>query len=235
VHCECSRDVIIIIHYLLNLLCAVAANALRLNLQKLLLMIKLKATIFLCIAVIIFACNNKPATGETAAAKNFTSKNTDSFNTAFDSVLLNYDNLRDAFINWDTSAADKYASILQVSLISVPYTELHDDAVATKANGIAQNAADGLQALIDVDSIKDKRRFFYTVSEGVYHLIKTTGYDKVVIYHKKCPMAFDGDREGWWISQTKTIDNPYFGKFDPKYKSAMLVCGTVEDSINMMQ
>ena len=75
----------------------------------------------------------------------------------------------------------------------------------------------------------------YTVSESIYHLAKTTAYDNAVIYHKKCPMAFNGDREGWWISQTKTIDNPYLGKFHPKYKSAMLECGTVEDSINNRQ
>jgi len=48
-------------------------------------------------------------------------------------------------------------------------------------------------------------------------------------------MAFNGDHEGWWISETKKIDNPYFGRYHPKYKNAMLECGTVEDSINNMQ
>ena len=199
-------------------------------------MIYLKhAVFFVCIAFIISACNNKPAATETATEKKFTSKNTDSFNIAFDSVLMNYDSLRNAFINWDTAAADQYAAILQTALISVPYEQLKEEEAGSKAMTIAQNTADGLQTLISVDSIHNKRRFFYTVSEGMYHLIKATGYDKSVIYHKKCPMAFNGDREGWWISQTKTIDNPYLGKFHPKYKSAMLECGTVEDSINNRQ
>jgi hypothetical protein len=199
-------------------------------------MIKVKATVvFFFASFLIIACKNKPAENSNTTAQTFKSKNSDSFNMAFDSVLLNYDSLRNAFINWDTAAADKYASYLQYALISVPYTELQDEAAATKATSIAQNAADGLQTLIDIDSINNKRRFFYTVSESVYHLIKTTGYDKSVIYHKKCPMAFNGDREGWWLSQTKTIDNPYYGKFHPKYKNAMLECGSVEDSINNMQ
>ncbi|HEX5155263.1 MAG TPA: DUF3347 domain-containing protein [Parafilimonas sp.] len=199
-------------------------------------MINVRSTIaFLCAAFIMGACNNRPSTNESAAPKAFTSKNTDSFNTAFDSVLMNYDSLRTAFINWDTLATDKYAALLQTALISVPYEQLKDEAAATKATSIAQNAADGLQTLINIDSINNKRRFFYTVSESIYHLIKTTAYDKTVIYHKKCPMAFNGDREGWWISQAKKIDNPYFGKFDPKYKNAMLECGSVEDSINNMQ
>jgi hypothetical protein len=191
--------------------------------------------VFLCAAFILWSCNNKPAENKTEVSKTFASKNTDSFNTAFDSVLINYDSLRNAFINWDISATNRYAALLQTALISVPYEQIKDEAAATKANSIAQNAADGLQTLINIDSINNKRRFFYTVSESVYHLIKTTGYDKVVIYHKKCPMAFNGDHEGWWISQTKKIDNPYFGKYHPKYKNAMLECGSVEDSINNMQ
>ena len=191
--------------------------------------------LFLFLIFIIAACNNKPAETVNTQRKTFTSKNTDSFNIAFDSVLNNYDSLRIAFINWDTVAANKYAALLQTSLISVPYIQLKDEDAASKATSIAQNAADGLQALIDIDSINNKRRFFYTVSEGIYHLVKTTGYDEAVIYHKKCPMAFNGEREGWWISKIKTIDNPYMGRFHPKYKNAMLECGSVEDSINNMQ
>jgi hypothetical protein len=199
-------------------------------------MIKVKATVvFFFASFLIIACKNKPAENSNTTVQTFKSKNSDSFNMAFDSVLLNYDSLRNAFINWDTSATNRYAALLQTALISVPYEQIKDEAAATKANSIAQNAADGLQTLINIDSINNKRRFFYTVSESVYHLIKTTGYDKVVIYHKKCPMAFNGDHEGWWISQTKKIDNPYFGKYHPKYKNAMLECGSVEDSINNMQ
>jgi hypothetical protein len=190
---------------------------------------------FLSATFMIVACNSKPTGNELTTAKKFVSKNTDSFNTAFDSVLIHYDSLHSAFVDWDTVDADKYASLLQNALISVPYTELHDEDAAAKATSIAQNAADGLQTLINIDSINDKRRFFYTISESIYHLVKTTGYDKAVIKHKKCPMAFNGDHEGWWISKIQKLDNPYFGKYHPKYKNAMLECGTVEDSINNMQ
>jgi len=199
-------------------------------------MIKVKATVvFFFASFLIIACKNKPAENSNTTVQTFKSKNSDSFNMAFDSVLLNYDSLRNAFINWDTAAADQYATILQTALISVPYEQLKDEQAGSKAMTIAQNTADGLQTLINVDSINNKRRFFYTVSEGMYHLIKATGYDKSVIYHKKCPMAFNGDQAGWWLSPTTTIDNPYFGRYHPKYKNAMLECGSVEDTINNMQ
>lgn len=186
-------------------------------------------------AVLIGACNNSKTENNAATTTIHQSKNSDSFNLAFEKVLTNYDSMRNAFIDWDTVAADKYASILQSALLDVPYEQLKDEAAATNATSITQNASLALEQLIKIDSIQNKRRFFYTFSETLYHLIKTTGYDKAVIYHKKCPMAFNGDKEGWWLSETKKIDNPYFGKYDPKYKNAMLECGTVEDSVNNMQ
>lgn len=193
------------------------------------------------ISVLIFfvwmsACKSKQEKNNLNAAENATykSKNTDSFNLAFDSVLDTYNNLKTAFINWDTIAADKAAANLQRLLIYVPYEQLKDNDAATKATSIAQNGADELQVLLSQDSITNKRRIFYTVSESIYNLAKTVDYDKSVLYHKKCPMAFNGDHEGWWVSEERKIDNPYFGKYHPKYKNAMLDCGTIEDSINNM-
>jgi len=197
--------------------------------------IKASAIIAASFLFALYSCGNKKEESKSKPPVVWKSKNSDSFNLAFDSVLLAYNSLKDAFINWDTASVNRSAEALQYAVISVPYTELHDDANATKATSIAQNTADGLQTLLSVDAIGDKRRFFYTVSESVYKLIEAVSYDKAVIYHKKCPMAFNGDREGWWISETRKIDNPYFGTKHPKYKNAMLECGTVEDSINNMQ
>ena len=195
-------------------------------------MIKAATIISLIFFIALYACNSKPGKTDTNIITKYISKNTDSFNLAFDSVLNEYNQLKTAFINWDTAKVNTSASVLQRLLIYVPYEQLKDAAVAAKANGIAQNAADAIQVLINQDSINNKRRIFYTLSESIYNLAKTVQYDKSVIYHKKCPMAFNGEEQGWWFSQTKKIDNPYFGNKHPKYKNAMLECGTIEDSIN---
>lgn len=182
-------------------------------------------------SITFFSCNNKPAKNESTTTT-YKSKNTDSFNIAFDSVLNEYDQLKNAFINWDTAAVDRSALSLERLVIYVPYEQLKDEDVATKANSIAQNASASAENILSQDSINNKRRIFYTLSESIYNLAKTVGYDKAILYHKKCPMAFNGDEQGWWFSKSRKIDNPYFGKFHPKYKNAMLDCGTVEDSIN---
>lgn len=186
-------------------------------------------------SAIIFSCKNNSSKTEQETKAVYKSNNSDSFNLAFDSALQAYDQLKDAFINWDTSAVNRSASALQQLVIYIPYEQLKDEDVATKANGIAQNASASAESIVQQDSINNKRRMFYTLSESMYNLAKTVGYDKAVLYHKKCPMAFNGDQEGWWFSSSqKVTDNPYYGKFHPKYKSAMLDCGTVEDSINNM-
>ena len=195
---------------------------------------KSAAIIIAVFSVMIFACNNKQEKA-TATSPTIKSKNTDSFNLAFDSVLAQYDSLKTAFINWDTVAINKSATVLEQQLLNVPYEQIKDDEQATKANSIAQNAAGAVHNISSQDSISNKRRIFYTASESIYNLAKAVDYDKAILYHKKCPMAFNGDQEGWWFSESKKIDNPYFGKFHPKYKNAMLTCGSVEDSVDNMQ
>jgi hypothetical protein len=160
---------------------------------------KYAAIIITVFSVMIFACNNKQEKN-TTASNSFKSKNTDSFNLAFDNVLAQYDSLKTAFINWDTVAVNKYSAALEPLLLNVPYEQIKDDERATKANSIAQNAADAVHNILSQDSISSKRRIFYTASESIYNLAKTVNYDKAVIYHKKCPMAFNGDQEGWWFS-----------------------------------
>ena len=157
------------------------------------------AVMLLMIAISISSCKTKKTKSETATYIIYQSKNSDSFNLAFDSVLSEYKLLKTAFINWDTTAANKIATSLQHLLIYVPYEQLKDEAAATKATSIAQNASDELQVLLSQDSINNKRRIFYTVSESIYSLAKKLYYDKAVKYHKKCPMDFIGDEEAWWF------------------------------------
>src|ERR1700755_125671 len=107
----------------------------------------------LIVTCAIFSCNNKNQQNQSTQKTEVKSSNTDSFNIAFDSVLTEYNNLKTAFINWDTSAANKSATQLMHSLLYVPYEQLHDEAAASKANSIMQNTEDALQNLLRQDSI----------------------------------------------------------------------------------
>jgi hypothetical protein len=45
-------------------------------------------------------------------------------------------------------------------------------------------------------------------------------------------MAFNDTETAQWLSKTEDIRNPYLGLHHPKYKSGMLECGEVKDSID---
>lgn len=155
------------------------------------------------------------------------------FNKSINNVLDGYFNLKNALVEWDTAAASAAASVLAVQATQIPYDELKSDSTITStASSFSESVSAEALGITGESTIEGQRRSFYTLSENLYNLLRTVQYDQQVIYHDKCPMAFNDIEEAYWISNTKEIINPYLGKKHPKYHSGMLACGSVEDSID---
>ncbi len=92
---------------------------------------------------------------------------------------------------------------------------------------IATNAV----ALQGETDLKEMRQDFRMISENLYPFLKTIKYEGPTLYWQNCPMAFGEGMEANWISNTKEIVNPYLGKNHPEFKSSMLHCGEVKDTI----
>ncbi len=75
------------------------------------------------------------------------------------------------------------------------------------------------------------REDFRMISENLYPFLKTIKYEGSSLYWQNCPMAFGEGKEANWISNTKEIINPYLGKNHPEFKSSMLHCGEIKDTI----
>jgi hypothetical protein len=73
-------------------------------------------------------------------------------------------------------------------------------------------------------TLEGKRKSFQMISDQLYDLVRTVRYDRSVIYHDYCPMAFN-DQGANWLSNTRDIRNPYIPK-------KMINCGEVKDSID---
>jgi len=148
-------------------------------------------------------------------------------------MLNTYFNLKDALVNWDTAKASAQAIALAEGTAKIPFKILQAD---TTLIATAQNFSDNMiaesQAIAGDSSISEKRKSFYTLSENLYNLVRVVQYDQQVLYHDKCPMAFGDDKEGYWLSNTADIVNPYLGNKHPKYHAAMVSCGNIEDSID---
>lgn len=160
------------------------------------------------------------------------SANSDVFNAPFGSMLQNYFELKNALVNWDSSKAAIEADSLASKVSEVPYNELKADSnIVLTAKSFADQVAANSKQLAGEKNIAPMRRAFQTLSENLYNLVVTVRYDKEVIYHDKCPMAFGDDEAAYWLATTSDIVNPYFGNKHPKYHSGMINCGSVEDSL----
>ncbi len=156
------------------------------------------------------------------------SKNSTTFNNTFDKVVADYFHLKDGFVlstDVPYKTVDLYASLLTVHLDSIPWTELKaDPAIVETAKSSAKGIASELMVMKGVKGVEEKRKSFQMVSDQMYDLIRTVQYDKKLVYHDFCPMAFN-NVGAYWLSDTSAIANPYFG-------SKMFDCGEIKDSLD---
>lgn len=161
------------------------------------------------------------------------SKHSDEFNENINNIVNGYLLIKDAFVNGDSIKAKAETIKLTVLLDSLKLIDIQKE-----GNGIFQSAQMQLEdmrvnskTLIQEKNITEMRQDFRMLSESFFPFLKIIHYEGPTLYWQNCPMAFDEDKEGSWISKTEEIVNPYLGKNHPKYKGTMLHCGEVKDSI----
>ena len=205
----------------------------------------MKKGLIIVVALIVIAAvvyflffNNKGQAEQTGYTKTKASplaisKNPEAFNVAFGKMMDAYYTLKNDFVNWDSAKAGNDAATLKQLAQQVPYDTLQADKnIVLTAKSFSEEIANQSDALNKANNIEAKRRAFSTISDNLYSLINTVRYDREVIYHDMCPMAFNDSEQAYWLSSDSAISNPYIGNKHPKYKSGMVTCGQVEDSIN---
>jgi uncharacterized protein YdbL (DUF1318 family) len=153
------------------------------------------------------------------------SKNSSDFNLKFTDLLNNYYHLKDAFVLSNSEMVTSSAKLLVSSADGFKVEEVKaDSSIVEMAKGYLQTVSAEAKALSQEKDIEAKRKSFQMISDAMYDLVRTVRFDKDVVYHQFCPMAFN-DAGAYWLSATADIKNPYFGK-------KMLTCGEVKDSID---
>lgn len=167
-------------------------------------------------------------------------KHTDVFNASLAIVLNTYYKMTEGFVNWDTVVINQYSSQLVTALDSVKTDELKKD-TAKDADKIYLTAADFVlnarneaSDILQQPSLDKKRELLNSLTDNLRNLLIVVKYDKNKVYYQECPMAFDDDIPGYWLSSTSIVRNPYLGNKHPKYLATMLQCGKPKDSINFV-
>jgi hypothetical protein len=191
-----------------------------------------KLLIYFPVLVLLACGGNKDEQAENpetvATAPLAKSQNSDAFNTSFEKMLGDYFLLKEGMVRSTSSVAssvDSAANALIASTDSLKLKEIKaDEAIVSTAQSYAQGISAEAKALVGEKDLQAKRKAFQMISDQMYDLVRTVRYDRQVVYHQYCPMAFN-DEGAYWLSNNSEIMNPYFG-------NKMLHCGEVRDSLD---
>lgn len=137
-------------------------------------------------------------------------------------VVARYLELKNALVGDKTKEAAKAGSALEATFKEFDKTELtpeqkkvYDDVVED-----AREHAEHIGA--NAGNLSHQREHFDILSKDMYDLVKAIGTDQV-LYKIDCSM-YNDKKGAIWLSETKEIKNPYYGK-------KMITCGSVREEI----
>ncbi|MBK8520635.1 MAG: DUF3347 domain-containing protein [Ferruginibacter sp.] len=160
-------------------------------------------------------------------------RHSDTFNLAVTAAMNAYFDMSAALVDADTAKVKASAGKFVQLLDSIPMGELQKDTANIYA--IAMSTFDGIksnaQSILTMTDLQEMRKDFSMVSENLYPFFRIINYEGENMYWQNCPMAFGDEKEANWVSKTKEVVNPYLGKNHPEFKSTMLHCGMVKDTI----
>jgi len=173
--------------------------------------------------------------GEQTPPATVVSKRSDAYNKSVEDFLNAYYMMSEAFVNWDTAAVREQSASFKTALDNYKIDELKTDSVVYgNAERIWNAAKAETQAIVSDNDLAEQRGSLNILSQALYNLLTSTQYDKAKIYYQECPMAFNDENIGNWLSSQSAIRNPYLGTSHPKYHSGMLKCGGTKDSVNFV-
>ncbi len=161
-------------------------------------------------------------------------KHSEKFNKEIDSIVDAYLEIKNAFVDADSTAAKAATRkfVLQLDKLSIDELKKDTTSIYETAKGNLMDVKLNANSILQQTDITEMRKDFSMVTEMMYpSFLTAVKYEGKKLYVAKCPMAFNETTAANWLSNSAEIINPYLGKNHPKYKSGMLNCGEVVDSI----
>jgi hypothetical protein len=161
-------------------------------------------------------------------------KHSAAFNANCQNIVDNYLAIKDAFVNDDTNKVKTSTTAFIAALDKMDTVELKKD-TASVFETVVSNISDiksNAQSILQQNDITEMRKDFSSMTDVMYpSFFYAINYEGQPLYLQNCPMAFNDSIPANWISGDKEINNPYLGKAHPVYKSSMLHCGEIKDTI----
>lgn len=134
-------------------------------------------------------------------------------------------NAKANFNDMKTSAMFQHYIHIKTALVNSNSAEAQSGARMLIENTDNEGLKSTVSSIADTDDIEMQRKIFSEVTAQIEPLLKTS-LSSGEIYKQFCPMAFN-NTGGYWLSNEKLIQNPYYGQ-------KMLKCGTITETINKL-
>lgn len=156
------------------------------------------------------------------------SRHSEEFNVTVDTMMNAYYELTEAFVKWDSADVTSKGKKLDSIIGNFSLNELRTDSTNDIFNAAVENISNArlnLSVITNEDSLELKRHQLNDLTGNLYNFLRTVKYDEKKIYLQQCPMAFNDEDPGVWLSEVDSIRNPYLGLYHPRYGKGMLACG----------
>lgn len=184
--------------------------------------------LFIPILLLLTACTDGEKPAEEA-----TSKHSPAFNQSVDDALNSYYALTESFVVWDSISVPARAKELELRIDSLQLGELKKDSVvSSEAVAALASAKMVLRDIHEPNDLTFKRRQLNILTQHFFDFLRAVQYDVKKVYLQECPMAFNDEEPGIWLSPADSIRNPYLGTHHPYYGKGMLHCGDNKTKID---
>lgn len=146
----------------------------------------------------------------------------ESAKAAFQKMVDDYLDLKDALVNDDFSKAKEMRNKLQSSLKEFDSKTLNEDS-RESWNELRTELEGAADAMEKAENIEDLRTHFQPLSNSLIRAVKVFGTGGESLFIQHCPMA-DNNNGADWLSSEDEVMNPYFGE-------SMLKCGEVTGEV----
>ena len=159
---------------------------------------------------------NSTMTMDKNTEKSASAKNS---NASINEVVANYLKLKNALVNDNSKEAANSGNALIATIGKVDMNSISKEQMKDYMD-IAEDAKEHAEHIgSNGGDIAHQREHFVMLSKDMNDLIQLFGTNQK-LYLDFCPMA-DNNKGAVWISETKEITNPYFGK-------EMATCGSIK-------
>ena len=172
----------------------------------------------IAMAFVLVSCGQKNKQEETVKTESTTGLVAQS-DFSIDIIVKNYLAIKNSLANDDSDAAADAGKVLSETMAKTGMEKVSSDQMETYMS-IADDVKEHAEHIGDNGGkIEHQREHFVTLSKDMEDLIQLFGTNQK-LYLDFCPMA-DNNKGAVWISETKEITNPYFGK-------DMATCGSIK-------